>query len=80
MAKFATVFGLREYQKWMKIRPRLKALDIYEIGCEMIKGSPNRICRTIQQKLMEIDEHFNQSTSFIAYLLQLRTNSPNFVG
>lgn len=41
--------GSKEYQKWMKTRPRLKALDRYAIGCPNRKGSPNRICRTIWQ-------------------------------
>lgn len=35
---------LRKYQKWMKTRPRLKAFDKYEAGCDRIKGSPMRIC------------------------------------
>lgn len=39
--------GYGKYQKWMKTRPRLKALDIYATGCDTIKGSPTRICRTI---------------------------------
>lgn len=43
--------GQKEYQKWMKTRPRLKALDRYAIGCANRKGSPNRICRTICQML-----------------------------
>lgn len=37
------------YQKWMKTRPRLKALDMYANGCETIKGSAKRICKTVEQ-------------------------------
>ena len=44
-----TIKPNKKYQKWMKTRPRLKALDIYETGYDTIKGSPNRICRTIHQ-------------------------------
>lgn len=36
-----------EYQKWMKMRPRLKALDIYAAGWDSRKGSPSKICRII---------------------------------
>ena len=38
------------YQKWMKTRPRLKALDMYENGYDMIKGSAKSICRTIHHQ------------------------------
>lgn len=55
--------GLWEYQKWMKTRPRLKALDIYEIGFDTIKGSPISICIDIHQQVVETDEHYEQSTS-----------------
>lgn len=53
-----TEFYVQTYQKWMKIRPRLNALDRYSMGYVSRKGIPTKICKENLPKLLQEPETY----------------------